>query len=152
MCAQTGDYKYVHTSVIPLTDNSAAKLIRQCPNGDDVTGGGVENSGTGLGSKVGGTAPTTENGGTLSFRAKLNDGKPRRILKNLEFDNVPINCDQGPTTHNTVLKTPCRSAAAPSGPPSSARTSPSTRRSSTPAASTTPASPRTAPIGSTATW
>lgn len=39
MCAQTGDYKYVHTSVIPLTDNSAAKLIRQCPNGDDVTGG-----------------------------------------------------------------------------------------------------------------
>jgi hypothetical protein len=141
VCARTGDYDYVHTSAVPLEDNTTGSLIKQCPNGEDVTGGGVDNSGTDLGSEVGGTFPTTdgkswtgaagnentganatmqvfaiclvpkvrsyigpvETGGSVAFRAKLTDGKPRRILKKLTFDAVPINCDQGATTHGTFV-------------------------------------------------
>ena len=144
VCARTGDYDYVHTNAVPLENNTTATLIKQCPNGEDVTGGGVDNSGTDPGSEVGGTFPTTdgkswtgaasnentganatmqvfaiclvpkvrsyigpvETGGSVSFRAKLVDGKPRRILKKLEFDNVPMNCDQGATTHSTTLTDP----------------------------------------------
>lgn len=144
VCARTGDYDYVHTNAVPLEDNTAGSLIKQCPNGEDVTGGGVDNSGTDPGSEVGGTFPTTDgkswtgaasnqntgadatmqvfaiclvpkvrsyigavaSSGLIAFRAKLVDGKPRRILKKLRFDDVPIVCDQGPTTHGVTFDDP----------------------------------------------
>ena len=141
VCALSGDYTYPATHVIPLQDNSGGTFTKQCPAGDEVSGGGVDNSGTNLGDEVGSTFPTADHqgwtasaindntgedatmqvfaickepkvrlfsgavdsGGTVTFRVKLDNGKPRRVLPNLLFDNVPISCTERDTTHGTIF-------------------------------------------------
>jgi hypothetical protein len=43
------------------------------------------------------------NGGTVDFRVKFGSGKPRVVLPPIDFNNVPISCDQGQTTHSTTF-------------------------------------------------
>ena len=52
VCAESGDYKYVHSAPKPLPDNSRASASAVCPDGTVVSGGGVENSGIGFGAEI----------------------------------------------------------------------------------------------------
>jgi hypothetical protein len=47
VCApKSGNYKYVHSAPKPLPDNSEVSARAKCPAGTNVTGGGVDNSGS----------------------------------------------------------------------------------------------------------
>ena len=56
-CAKSGHYKYVHSAPKPLPNNSAASARASCPVGTAVTGGGVDNSGVGVGAEIESTFP-----------------------------------------------------------------------------------------------
>ena len=51
-CAKAGDYKYVHSTVNPLPDNSEASAVASCPDGTTISGGGTENSGIDIGAEI----------------------------------------------------------------------------------------------------
>ena len=52
VCAESGQYKYVRSAPEPLPDNSRASVSAICPDGTVVSGGGVDNSGIGLGAEI----------------------------------------------------------------------------------------------------
>lgn len=57
VCAESGQYKYVQSALVPLPDNTSAAAVATCPPGTVVSGGGVENSGIGLGAEIESTFP-----------------------------------------------------------------------------------------------
>ncbi len=65
VCAESGDYKYVHSDRKRLPDNSEVSADARCPAGTAVTGGGVDNSGIDLGAEIAGTLPF--DGGDIGF-------------------------------------------------------------------------------------
>ena len=50
----------------------------------------------------------TANGGTVTFKAKFEDGKTRALLPRASWLNVPISCDQGATTHSLIEDVPLK--------------------------------------------
>jgi hypothetical protein len=73
VCAESGRYKYVHSPRIPLPDDTQVAREVNCPNGTQITGGGVDITGIDLGIEVAGTFPI-ENG----WRAAANNDSSGR--------------------------------------------------------------------------
>jgi hypothetical protein len=60
VCAKSGDYKYVRSAPKPLPDDTEASARASCPDGTIISGGGVENSGTGVGAGIESTFPSPQ--------------------------------------------------------------------------------------------